>query len=136
MIEFTPRSGPPVAMDCPAFICDACRVQVVGKGNIYWVQKVTSEHFETSPIFVGHKGRCGRAVERLMEQLYPHADGWTGSLFNELEEFVKHLSFNAVNAFVADSDGTYHDHKLVQPGGVVLPTFPDVPDTRRHRDKA
>ncbi len=136
MIEFTARSGPPEAMNCPAFICDACRLQVVGKGNVYWVQKTNSVHFETSPIFVGHKGRCGRAVEKLIEQLYPAPAGWSGTLWNELATFMKHLSFNAENPFTDDADGIYHDHKLVQPGGTALPTFSDAPDTRRVRPEA
>ncbi len=131
MIEIVARSGPPDALNCPAFICDACRRQVTGRGNIYWVVKNSAEHFTSSPLFVSHKGRCVKPAEKLVESLYPAADGWSRTLWSELGTFLGQLAHNAENDFSEDADGIYHNHQLVQPYRGVLPALPDAPDTRR-----
>ncbi|MEU0977970.1 hypothetical protein [Streptomyces griseus] len=118
MIEYVARSGPPEAMNCPAFICDACRKQVVGQGIVTWCTTIADEgkpgpHRQT-PIYVAHKGRCGRALEAWLEKTYPHADGWT-DLWDDLDDFTRQLTHNLVNAFADDPDGEYHQHRLVQP---------------------
>lgn len=118
MIEYVARSGPPEAMNCPAFICDTCRKQVVGQGIVTWATTIGQDgepgpHRQT-PIYVAHKGRCGRALEVWIEQQYPFADGWI-DLWDDLEDFVRQLAHNLANAFAADPEGKYHRHQLVLP---------------------
>lgn len=123
MIEYISRSGEPEAMNCPAFICDACREQVVGRGNILWASRIAKGVSRgSSPLFVAHKGRCDRAVKKLMEGMYPFDDGWL-ELWEEIGGFLAHLTNNLEHAFADDRDGTYAEHELTHPAGVVLPTF-------------
>ncbi|MDX3229407.1 hypothetical protein [Streptomyces sp. ME19-01-6] len=115
MIEYVARSGPPEAMNCPAFICDVCRKQVVGKGIVTWGTTIGREgdsgpHRQT-PLYVAHKGRCGRALEIWFEKHYPPADGWI-DLWDDLADFVRQLTHNLTNAFADDPDGEYHPHRL------------------------
>ncbi|MEU7978327.1 hypothetical protein AB0B63_07315 [Micromonospora sp. NPDC049081] len=124
MIEYVSRSGEPEAMNCPAFICDACRKQVIGPGNILWAIRLGEDaERASSPLYVAHKGRCDQAVTALLEHLYPFDEGWHSNLWTEIEAFLGPLNNNAVHAFADDPDGTYHDHALIQPGGIILPTF-------------
>lgn len=116
MIEYVARDGPPEAMNCPAFICDICRKQVVGKGIVTWGTTVAHEgdggpHRQT-PIYVAHKGRCGRALEVWFERTYPHDDGWM-DLWDDLDDFMRQLAYNLVNAFADDHEGTYRQHRLI-----------------------
>ncbi len=131
MIEYIARSGPPEALNCPAFICDACRHQVVGRGNILWTYRFPSDHHESSPLFVSHKSSCVRAVEQLIGQLYPRDQNWSNALSHDLESFVATLGHNSTHAFDDDETGTYHYQRLVHPGGIRLPTLSNTPDTRR-----
>lgn len=124
MIEYIARDGEPEAMTCPAFICDACRRQVTGAGNIYWaVRYAAPGQRQSSPLFVSHKYECSRAVDQIVETTYPFAEGWSGALSNEIRVFLAQLNHNAEHAFADDPDGTYLDHDVVHPGGMVLPTF-------------
>lgn len=118
MIEYVARSGPPAAMNCPAFICDTCRKQVVGEGIVTWCTTIgrdyeagRREHRQT-PIYVAHKGRCGRALEVRLEAQYPHEDGWI-DLWDDLDDFVRQLAHNLTHAFADDREGRYHRHQLV-----------------------
>lgn len=124
MIEYIARDGEPEAMTCPALICDACRTQVIGDGNIYWaVRYVASGQRQSSPLFVSHKYECSRAVDRIVETTYPFAEGWSGALTEEVNVFLRHLANNAEHAFADDPNGTYLDHDVVHPGGTILPTI-------------
>lgn len=118
MIEYVARSGPPEAMNCPAFVCDTCRGQVVGEGIVTWTTTVgrdgTPGPHRQSPIYVAHKGDCGRALERWMERQYPPADGWI-DLWDDLEDFVRQLAHNLTHAFTDDPEGRYDQHRLVMP---------------------
>lgn len=118
MIEYVARSGPPEAMNCPAFICDACREQVVDQGIVTWATTIVRDGapgpHQQSPIYVAHKGRCDRAVKLWIDQHYPAADGWI-DLWDDLEDFVHQLTHNLANAFADDTDGTYHPHRLAHP---------------------
>ncbi|MEV7427002.1 hypothetical protein [Streptomyces sp. NPDC091212] len=113
MIEYVARSGPPEAMNCPAFICDACRKQVVGAGIVTWSTTIGRDHDQhrQSPLYVAHKGICGRKVEAMLHASYPHADGWV-DLWDDIADFVRQLTHNATEAFSDDPDGTYHRHTL------------------------
>ncbi len=112
MIEYIGRDGPPEAKNCPAFICDHCREQVVGSGNVTWC--VTFGGGErSSPIYVSHK-QCARSVEAWLETIYPRRDGWM-VLWDEMRIFVQQLAYNASHAFADDAEGTYRSHSLALP---------------------
>ncbi|NGO43786.1 hypothetical protein [Streptomyces ureilyticus] len=118
MIEYVARSGPPEAMNCPAFVCDICRKQVVSEGIVTWATTIGRDgdpgpHRQT-PVYVAHKGRCGRALEVWIERTYPLDDGWA-DLWDDLGDFVRQLAYNLTHAFEDDAEGTYHPHRLVVP---------------------
>lgn len=125
MIEIVPRSGPPEALSCPAFVCDTCRKQVVDKGNIVWMLKVIHGDDETrrqSPLYVAHKGRCDQALDLWLKGEY--GDGWI-PMWEELGVFLKQLTHNAVNDFADDKKGEYHRLVIKQPGTDPHDTVPD-----------
>lgn len=101
-------------MNCPAFICDACRKQVVGDGNIIWAVRYVGEARQSSPVFVSHKFPCSRQVDALVKRHYPCGEGWSG-LWEEASVFIGHLSNNLVHAFDDDPEGEYHEHALMLP---------------------
>lgn len=115
MIEYVARSGPPEAMNCPAFICDACRKQVVGAGIVTWSTSIARDGkpgpHRQSPLYVAHKGECGRKVEAMLHAAYPLDDGWV-DLWDDIADFLKQLTHNTTNAFADDPDGEYHQHRL------------------------
>lgn len=113
MIEYVARSGPPEAMNCPAFICDGCRKQVVGEGIVTWCSTIGRDDGEhrQSPIHVAHKGTCGRKVEAILKACYPRADGWI-DYWDDIADFARQLANNAAEAFADDPDGEYHQHHL------------------------
>lgn len=114
MIEYISRSGPPEAMNCPAFICDACRKQVVGEGIVTWCSTIgrdAGDAHRQSPVYVAHKGLCGWKVEAMLEAGYPPADGWI-DYWDDIADFVRQLANNATEAFADDPDGEYHQHSL------------------------
>ncbi|MFB6550157.1 hypothetical protein [Streptomyces sp. NPDC056405] len=114
MIEYVARSGPPEAMNCPAFICDACRQQVVSAGIVTWATTIGDGRRQThsqSPLYVAHKGECGRKVEAMLHAGYPASDGWM-DLWDDIGDFLKQLTHNVTNGFADDSDGEYHQHRL------------------------
>ncbi|MFC8131576.1 hypothetical protein [Streptomyces sp. NPDC057302] len=114
MIEYVARSGPPEAMNCPAFICDACRQQVVSAGIVTWATTIGDGRSRThsqSPLYVAHKGECGRKVEAMLHASYPASDGWM-DLWDDIGDFLKQLTHNATSAFADDADGEYHQHHL------------------------
>lgn len=115
MIEIIIRSGPPEAMTCPALVCDACRRQVAGRGNILFARRVVNDQRESSPLFVAHKGRCDRIVGKLIEHAYPFDDGWATNLWEEAETFMAQLSHNFTHPFADDSEGRYARHALTMP---------------------
>jgi hypothetical protein len=101
-------------MNCPAFICDACRQQVVGAGIVTWATTIGDGRSQThsqSPLYVAHKGECGRNVEAMLHAGYPASDGWM-DLLDDIGDFLKQLTHNATNAFTDDADGEYHQHRL------------------------
>ena len=115
MIEIVPRSGPPEALSCPAIVCDTCRRQVVGKGNIIWMFKVVHSDEEVrqqSPTYAAHKGACDRALEKWLKQQY--GDGWI-LMWEELGTFLRQLLHNAENDFADDTKGEYHQLLVKQP---------------------
>lgn len=120
MIEVVARDGEPEALLCPALICDACRKQVAGPGNLLWaVRRPEGGKRQSSPAFVAHKGRCDQVVKKILANLYPLADGWTEQ-WDEAGSFLAYLTSNTSKPFADDPDGNYLDHELVQPGGQVL----------------
>lgn len=127
MIEIVPRSGPPEALSCPAFVCDACRKQVVGKGNITWMLKTIrgeGEVRQQSPVYVAHKGACDRALEVWLRKQY--SDGWI-HMWEELSVFLKQLAHNAVNDFADDKKGEYHQLVIKHPSIDPHQAVPDIP---------
>lgn len=113
MIEIVLRSGPPEAMNCAALVCDTCREQVVGRGNIVWAHRYEPQQ-ESSPLFVSHKGQCDRALSAWLKDKYPLAEGWA-NLWEEAGHFMRYLAHNASNAFADDSEGTYRVTKVAFP---------------------
>lgn len=118
MIEYIGRSGPPEAMNCPALICDACRQQITGKGNIVWGCTLGdgSSTRRRTPLYTTHKGQCDRLFDLWFAKAYPSADGWV-QLWEEAPDFMRQLAHNLTNAFADDPDGEYHDHALILPSG-------------------
>ncbi|KFF96914.1 hypothetical protein IQ62_33895 [Streptomyces scabiei] len=101
-------------MNCPAFICDGCRQQVVGGGIVTWATTIGDGRNRThkqSPLYVAHKGECGRKVEAMLHAGYPASDGWM-DLWDDIGDFLKQLTHNATKAFADDADGEYHQHHL------------------------
>ncbi|MFI7632416.1 hypothetical protein [Microbispora rosea] len=122
MIEIVARNGSPEAMLCPAFICDACRKQVMEAGNvIYAVRYPDQSERETSPLFVAHKGACDMAVQQWLAANYPVADGWS-DLWDEIDDFLAYLGGNFKRSFAEDADGQYVPHVVVMPA-----TSPKLP---------
>lgn len=115
MIEIIGRNGPPEAMLCPAFICDACREQVVKDGNVEQAVRYVGDRREVSPLFVSHKHPCSRALEIGLREQYPPADGWS-TIWFELREFLTHLTNNAKHAFADAPNREYLANTVVLPG--------------------
>lgn len=116
MIEFVPYSGEPEAMNCPAFICDTCRTQIVGEGVVVWRVKIRSggEPRQQSPLFTAHKRACDQALSRWLEPQYPLDGDWI-DLSEEIDVFRKQLDNNANRSFVDDDRGEYHQTILRMP---------------------
>lgn len=116
MIEFVPYSGEPEALNCPAFVCDTCRKQVVGEGNVTWCVKVVGKggQRQHSPLFVSHKGRCDKALETWLGVQYSLDDDWI-NLSEEIGVFRKQLDHNADRSFADDPNGQYHELILRMP---------------------
>jgi hypothetical protein len=110
VIEYVPYSGEPEAMNCPAFICDTCRKQIVGQGNVVWCVRAgeKGEQRQQSPIFAAHKGRCDRALELWLRGQYQISDHWI-NLWEEVDVFLKQLGNNANRSFADDGRGEYHE---------------------------
>lgn len=117
MIEIIARDGEPEAMLCPAFICDACRQQVVKDGNILYAVRYVDHERESSPLFVSHKWPCAGQVEQWLKTAYPRDEGWS-DLWDEASDFIRHLANNSARAFADDPDGDYQSHRLVFPADV------------------
>ncbi|MFD5566616.1 hypothetical protein [Streptomyces cadmiisoli] len=117
MIEYVPYSGEPEAMNCPAVICDTCRKQVVGQGNVIWCIRAgeKGEQRQISPIFAAHKGRCDRALELWLRGQYPIDDHWI-NLWEEVEVFMKQFNNNVSRSFDEDPQGEYHQTIVKMPG--------------------
>ncbi|RZU72000.1 hypothetical protein EV384_0339 [Micromonospora kangleipakensis] len=120
MIEIVARDGQPQALLCPALVCDVCRLQVAGPGNIVWYARTEPER-QSSPMFVAHKP-CNRRLEAMLEPVYPRDKGWMG-LWEEADRFIAQLAHNSRHPFAEDPDGTYLDQVVVQPGGLILPNI-------------
>jgi hypothetical protein len=130
MIEVVPYSGPPEAMNCPAIICDACRRQVVGKGNIVWAYKVVhndDELRQQSPVFAAHKGSCDRGLDLWLKKQY--GSGWI-IMWEELGTYLRQLAYNAEHAFEDDKNGEYHQLIIKQPANDPHTEIPDPPVSR------
>jgi hypothetical protein len=113
LIEIIARNGLPEAMLCPAFMCDSCRKQVVGPGNVVSKVRHTGGHQrETSPLFVAHKGVCKQSLAAELDRAYPLDSGWS-MIWDELETFVRQLAHNLTSAFADDPDGEYLTHRVV-----------------------
>lgn len=116
MIEIIARNGPPEAMLCPAFICDACRRQVVGEGNVISKVRYSGGQRQTSPLFIAHKGTCDLTVDAWLNKRYPLDNGWS-LIWEELETFVRQLANNLAHAFADDHEGEYLSHQIILPAG-------------------
>ncbi|MFC8065463.1 hypothetical protein [Streptomyces sp. NPDC057293] len=126
MIEYVPRSGPPEAMNCPAVVCDTCRKQVVGSGNIVWAYKVIhgdDEVRQQSPLYAAHKGRCDQALDTWLKKQY--GSGWL-ILWEELDTFARQFQHNTANAFADDSAGEYHQLVIKQPNNDPHSKIPQI----------
>ncbi|MFI5831047.1 hypothetical protein ACIA6C_28000 [Streptomyces sp. NPDC051578] len=127
MIEFMPRSGPPEAMHCATVICDACRQQVHGAGNLVWGRRMGSDEtgkIEHTPLFAAHKGACDRALDNWLKKQYPQGQ-WL-LMWEELGDFLKQLAYNSEHAFTDDTKGEYHKTILKMPSSDLhaeTPTF-------------
>lgn len=115
MIEIVARDGPPEGMLCPAFICDACRKQVVREGNVIYAQRYDGNERVSSPLFVSHKG-CTLRVDAMLARMYPEADGWMSG-WDEIRDFIGQLQNNLRHAFADDREGTYLDQTISLPTG-------------------
>ncbi|MER7953874.1 hypothetical protein [Streptomyces sp. NPDC096030] len=115
MIEFVPRNGSPEAINCPAFVCDACRKQIAGEGNIVWALKVRDSETETaeqSPLYAAHKGACDQALEAWLMSQY---DSQWVPLWEEIGTFLKQLVHNTGRDFSQDSKGQYQQLVIRHP---------------------
>ncbi|MFE2850609.1 hypothetical protein ACFXJO_05675 [Streptomyces lavendulae] len=127
MIEYVPRSGPPEAMHCPTIICDTCRTQVHGAGNIVWMVKsyLADGPRQQSPLYAAHKGPCDRALEAWLKTQYPEGD-WLLN-WEELGDFLRQLAHNAEHAFADDTKGEYHQLIIKQPRNDPHEQIPEAP---------
>lgn len=116
MIEILGRSGPPEALLCPAFVCDACRDQVTGRGSVIHSVRYAGEDRESSPLFVAHSGACDQGVTEWLRTAYLSADGWS-VMWLDIEPFMRQLAHNLTHPFADDREGEYHSHRLVGWGG-------------------
>lgn len=110
MIEIVPRSGPPEALNCPAFVCDTCRRQVLAPRNggyVLLVEKFTPI-YEASPLFVAHTGRCLRELENRLRERYKARDGWhPWAASIRIDHFMDNLAHNTIDAFRDDPKSEY-----------------------------
>jgi hypothetical protein len=116
-------------MNCPAVVCDACRRQVVGTGNIVWAYKVvhgTDEVRQQSPLYAAHKGRCDQALDAWLKKQYSSSDHWI-LLWEELDSFMRQLGHNSTNAFADDAEGEYHQLVIKQPRNDPHTAIPEIP---------
>lgn len=116
MIEIIARNGAPEAMLCPAFICDACREQIVGQGNVISKVRYDGDQRQTSPLLFAHKGQCTQAVDAWLNARYLLTEGWS-MIWDELGDFVRQLSHNLTHAFADDPEGEYLSHQLIEWAG-------------------
>jgi hypothetical protein len=116
LIEYVPYSGEPEAMNCPAVICDTCRKQVVGEGNVVWCIRAggKGDLRQQSPLFASHKGGCDRVLDRWLQAQYPLDDNWI-NLWEEIDVFLEQLGHNVGRSFAEDPRGDYHEVILRMP---------------------
>lgn len=133
MIEFIARSGPPEAVNCPAFVCDTCGRQVAEQGCLWWgylYPNPSDGLRHTTPVYVTHKGECVSAFEAWFHCAYPDADDASWLLCDhEIDESLEHLRSNFTHRFEDDAldDGVeYHAHRVVWPVAPLPASFPQV----------
>lgn len=104
------RSGPPMAMHCPAVVCDACGILIqsdaedVNSGNVIWAER-RGEHdrYQTTPLYFVHK-RCDHVFNEVMkEEVYPWLAPWR-YFWQPLNQFLKQASYNVSNRFGEDPE--------------------------------
>lgn len=104
MIVYLDRNGPPEAMHCPVFVCDACGNPIQGDdkpGIVIWRSGPHSPDHRpgTQQMAHVHKGACDRAYEA------DHPGGhWS---WNDLDEFLEHLTNNTAKPFPDEPDVEY-----------------------------
>ncbi len=74
-------------LHCPVIICDACRTQIVGDGNAYWLDQGTEEADFFPRVWHTHK-RCGQ-YDRVLEVALGGL-----VLFEELDVHLAQLQHN------------------------------------------
>lgn len=122
MIEYMAHSGPTAALNCPIFICDYCREQITGQGNVVWGVSGGVVFEETggydrkprrsTPLFATHKD-CDHKFRPMFRALYPYEDGWH-DLWEDIGDFVRQLAHNATHS-LEEKAGESHPHVVEMP---------------------
>ncbi|MFJ8677257.1 hypothetical protein [Streptomyces sp. NPDC093589] len=114
MIEYMAHSGPNTALNCPIFICDFCRQQITGQGNVVWGEAggYDGTPRQRTPIFATHKD-CDHKFIGMFRKIYPVKDGWR-DLWDDIGDFVKQLAHNATRS-LEEQAGESHPHIVAMP---------------------
>lgn len=70
---------------CPIVVCDGCRRQIVGPGNVLWADSHGGEVWHV------HKGACDRQVSQVIRR----TTGQDHELSRELSEWLAQLHNNS-----------------------------------------
>lgn len=102
MLTYVSRNGPPEAMICPVFMCDACLTPIQGKeggdgygGIVIWANLDDG----TQVVATVHKGRCDRAYEARRPGL-----DW---MWEDLDVSLAQLTQNTAKAFPVEDNVEY-----------------------------
>ncbi|MFE1767227.1 hypothetical protein ACFW81_23790 [Streptomyces angustmyceticus] len=115
MIEYMAFSGTDDALNCPIFICDYCRKQITGPGNIVWGEAgghPEGEPRRRTPLFATHKD-CDHKFTAMFRQIYPPEGGWR-DLWDDIDTFLRQLAHNATHA-LDEKAGEAHPHIMDMP---------------------
>jgi hypothetical protein len=87
---------------CPVLVCDVCREQVVGHGNLERAYRhVDGEAVEQTPLYVTHKQPCSRVFDQWKAGAYPTSEGWAFG-WDEARVVLDQLQHNLNNVLVPD----------------------------------
>jgi hypothetical protein len=74
---------------CPVVLCDGCREEIVGPGNVLWIDSDGGQVWHT------HKGACDRKVSRAIRQAHGTDHEWSRELSEWIAQLHRNVSVDA-----------------------------------------